>query len=125
MTIQEIEAINEVQTKVHNNAIDHGFYSSIANRLTDYAQRDRPDLAQASTDDFVIAQLGKIACEAGEAIDAVQHDGAKGHRVLEELADVVIRSLDLAAFLQGKLGVEIAKKHEKNKTRPFLHGKRC
>lgn len=44
---------------------------------------------------------------------------------LEELADVIIRTLDLAgSFDTGRFGEIVVAKMEKNRNRPFRHGKR-
>lgn len=42
----------------------------------------------------------------------------------EELADVIIRTLDLAGYLELDLGTAVVHKIEKNKGRPQRHGKR-
>jgi NTP pyrophosphatase (non-canonical NTP hydrolase) len=42
----------------------------------------------------------------------------------EELADVVIRALDLAGHLELALGNSILAKIQKNRERPYRHGKR-
>ena len=42
----------------------------------------------------------------------------------EELADIVIRTLDLAGGLNLDIGSSIEAKVEKNKGRPYRHGKR-
>lgn len=41
----------------------------------------------------------------------------------EELADIVIRTLDLAEFLGADLGAVIQAKLEYNRTRPYKHNK--
>lgn len=46
------------------------------------------------------------------------------YQFTEELADIVIRTLDLAGGLGLNIGESIMEKAEKNKTRPFRHGKR-
>jgi NTP pyrophosphatase (non-canonical NTP hydrolase) len=42
----------------------------------------------------------------------------------EELADIIIRTLDLAGGLDLNIGESIMKKIEKNYERPHRHGKR-
>lgn len=42
----------------------------------------------------------------------------------EELADVVIRALDLGGYFDLPLGEVIVSKMEKNRSRPYRHGKR-
>ncbi|MBU3195680.1 nucleotide pyrophosphohydrolase [Clostridium algidicarnis] len=60
---------------------------------------------------------GEVA-EAHEALRRKDYDNFK-----EELADIVIRTCDLAGGLDIDLEAEILKKIEKNKDRPYKHGK--
>lgn len=66
------------------------------------------------------AVLALIHSEVSEALEAFR----VGERecVAEELADVVIRCLDMAAGLDIDLDAEIAAKMEKNRNRPYRHG---
>ncbi len=64
-----------------------------------------------------------IHSEVSEALEAYRERDS--HGVAEELADVVIRCLDMAAGLNIDLEAEIEWKHEFNKTRPRKHGKVC
>lgn len=50
--------------------------------------------------------------------------GGKPEGIPIELADVVIRCMDMADLYGIDLEAVILKKHEYNKTRPFLHGKK-
>jgi NTP pyrophosphatase (non-canonical NTP hydrolase) len=42
----------------------------------------------------------------------------------EELADIIIRTLDLAGFYELEIGDALVNKIEKNRSRPSMHGKR-
>lgn len=42
----------------------------------------------------------------------------------EELADIIIRTLDLAGYYDLDVGNSVVEKIEKNRNRPKLHGKR-
>lgn len=74
-----------------------------------------------------IESLALIGCEVSEAIESVREDIPKGERhwLGEELADVVLRVLDICGYLKINLNYEMEKKHEINKTRPWRHGKKC
>jgi NTP pyrophosphatase (non-canonical NTP hydrolase) len=64
-----------------------------------------------------------VTSELGEAMEGYRHqDQANFH---EEIADAFIRLFDLCGGLGIDLEAEIAKKSEKNKTRPYKHGKIC
>jgi NTP pyrophosphatase (non-canonical NTP hydrolase) len=66
-------------------------------------------------------KLGLIQSEASEALEAVrsgdiEHTG-------EELADIVIRTLDLAEYLGIDIEAAVERKHKENEMRPIKHGK--
>ena len=116
-------AINGMANDIHANAVEHGFYEDV-DYLIDYlAVNDQPGAIKKVKMNFVLAQIAKIASEAGEAVSAIQH--GNWQELPEELADIVIRTLDLAAYLDYSIGDEIIAKMEKNKNRPYKHGKEC
>ncbi len=64
-----------------------------------------------------------IVTELAEAMEAHRLQNQENFR--EELADTFIRLLDLCGGLNIDIAHEIAKKSEKNKNRPYKHGKIC
>ncbi|HOW36025.1 MAG TPA: nucleotide pyrophosphohydrolase [Candidatus Omnitrophota bacterium] len=64
-----------------------------------------------------------IVTELAEAMEAyrVQND----ENFKEEIADTFIRLFDLCGGLNIDIEKEIAKKSERNKNRPYRHGKIC
>ena len=115
--------INGLASDIHDNAVKHGFYADYL-EAHDYLEvNDQMWHAEVLHMNFVLAQLGKIASEVGEAVSAIQHGDHNGLR--EELADVVIRALDLGAFIEPRIGDCIMLKHETNRDRPYKHGKQC
>lgn len=65
-----------------------------------------------------------IASEAFEAFAAYRN--GKDDEIPEELADIVIRVMDVCEAKSIDLELEIMKKHYKNQARPYRHGgKRC
>ena len=69
-------------------------------------------------------KLALIHSEVSEALEAYRNckDGEMG----EELADVIIRTLDLASYLGIDMEEEVLKKQRQNESRPYRHGgKRC
>ena len=60
--------------------------------------------------------------ELSEALEALRK-GDLGN-VGEELADCVIRIMDMCEGMRIDLEASVAKKHEYNKTRPYRHGKK-
>ena len=82
-------------------------------------------------------KLGLVMGEGGEAMDVhrkayddAEEDPLTGMTPMqeddftEELADVVIRALDVAGYYELEIGDAIISKIEKNKGRPPKHGRR-
>lgn len=66
-------------------------------------------------------KLMLIVSEVAEAQEALR-DGDRAHES-EEVADILIRVLDYAAWRGISLDREVAAKMEKNEVRPRLHGR--
>lgn len=58
-----------------------------------------------------------------EATEKYYREDGKPEGVSSELADVVIRCMDMADYYGIDLEEAIKEKHEFNKTRPYKHGK--
>ena len=93
---------NIIQKELHETAVEKGFWEN------------SPDF---------LNRLMLIVSELGEAAEAYRKDDQENMR--EELADTVIRIMDLAENMGFSLAEEILKKAAFNKTRPYLHGKKC
>lgn len=110
-----MKTLREIQKAVHANACAKGFYDG------------------AVTGDATISmRLALIHSEVSEALEelrecrglvtTIRADG-KPEGFASELADVVIRVLDLAEWLGIDLQDEVLRKHAFNTTRPAMHGK--
>lgn len=64
-----------------------------------------------------------MVTELAEAMEAHRKQDDENFR--EELADTFIRLFDLCGGLNIDIEAEIDKKCQKNKTRPYKHGKVC
>lgn len=97
-----LEAFRDLQKITYSIAQKHGFQNYENNDL------------------FVPTKLSLIASEVSEALEAHRtHDD--GH-IAEELADIVIRTMDLAEALKLDLANAIVEKVQANRLRPFKHG---
>lgn len=72
----------------------------------------------------VITKLALIGTEVAEALDELRKPVYSEEDFVGEVADIIIRTLDLGGFLGVYLGDAVVAKVEKNKTRPFRHGRR-
>lgn len=109
--------INEFQKELHNQSRASGWH----------------DEAQISVPTKLMLMVTEIA-EAMEEYRKYGDDPAyfayvqngKPEGLMIELADCLIRILDLAGYYDVDMEVMIAQKHEYNKTRSFRHGgKKC
>ena len=64
-----------------------------------------------------------IVTELAEAMESYRRQEHENFN--EEIADTFIRLLDLCGGLNIDIEVEISRKSEKNKKRPYKHGKIC
>lgn len=94
-----MKAIKELQKEAHETAKEKGFHENW---------------------NFGTA-IALIHSEATEALEAYRN-GRPNSYVAEELADIVIRTMDLAHYLNIDLSKEIIMKMKINKQRPHKHG---
>ena len=93
------------------SSIEKGFYKSL--NMSEFNSQAK--------------QLMMVTSEVVEVMEALRKD--KGEQeVMDELADIVIRVLDFyqaikdAGVVSQSLDEAVIKKHEKNLTRPHMHG---
>lgn len=117
--------ITQLSEELHDNAVAHGFYDEHDNLIGFLSGLDAPEKCVPVQRDFVLAQLAKITSEVSEAVEVIQHGKLDSEDFAEELADVIIRTLDLCGFLRIDAGKAVIDKAEKNILRPYRHGKVC
>ena len=96
------KSLNELSEICHSIAVEKGFWDNPRN---------------------MGESLMLIVTELAEAMEAHRIQDQENFK--EEIADSFIRLLDLCGGLKIDIEEEIAKKSEKNKKRPYKHGKIC
>ncbi len=99
----------QVTAVVHNTAHDKGFWECYPK---DMAERH-----------IICLKLGLINTEVAEAFEEVRSVKLFKKNLAEELADIVIRCMDLAAWCGLDLAGAILNKAAKNEGRPYRHRK--
>lgn len=113
------DSLTELVAEAFDNSTEHGF-TKIYTDLADAVPKEQQRAMRRTT---LLAKLALITSEVGEAVSALQHSDEPGFA--EEVADIVIRVLDLCGHAQIDLGYEVIKKMMANRKRPYLHGKEC
>ena len=120
-------SITEIAREIHANAVAKGFYDGDKAVIVDGSPRTVP----------VLAQLAMIHGEVSEASEAARDEQwdihwphgepgkSKPEGLVVELADAIIRSLDLATALDLPIEEAIRVKTAFNKTRGRLHGRKA
>lgn len=108
--IPATKSISEWQTEIHKLAVEKGWYKS----------------PKSDTESLALAM-----CEIAEAIEEVRkgvpsyyEKNGKPEGIQVEVADCIIRLLDLCEFRGWNIEEIIQKKHSYNATRPEMHGKK-
>lgn len=113
------EIIDRMSWEMHDIAGEHGFHEN--------------EVIGAVSDQRAAIYVANLHGEVSELWEATRKgklqqpcDKPCGLTCAEEeLADIVIRAMDMAYALDISLGKAIEKKAEYNRTRPHKHGKRC
>lgn len=121
------KSINRIAKWCHANAVEKGFWDDYYEILDEFNEgenvgcQDLIDYANKRKLYWLTSMLALIGTEVYEAIEDLRETGEVNP---EELADIVIRTFDLAAGLEIDLENEVFRKMEINKTRDYLHGKK-
>lgn len=118
--------INELVEKAHRNAKSHGFWEDWERieqleNMTINISKDGEKQVKIDKCNAIATRLMLIVSEVSEALEGIRKDDRENFK--EELADIAIRVGDLCGGLEINLEEEIKKKMERNKSRPYKHGK--
>lgn len=114
------ETLKWLSIQANDTALGHGFYDDAAAVEDTLNSFDAPEEVVAAADrHFLMTQLALITSEVGEAMQAVR----RGEELGPELADVIIRTLDLAAAEGIDIGAAVVDKMIYNEGRPYKHGR--
>lgn len=103
--------INDLCDRANKNAKSKGFWD------------DCGSVDVFDSTNLILAKLALIGTEVSEAVEAVRNNDRKNFE--EELADIIIRTADLARANDVDLEAQIEQKMIKNESRPSTHGKRA
>lgn len=124
-----IASFNKVQESAHDNACIKGFWDN--RRLLEAVAAAHSDLGLHSfaVNSTALAALALVTSEISEAAEAIRHGNKPDDKIPQfsgaeaELADAIIRIMDLAGGMGWNVAEAIAAKVSFNSTRPRLHGK--
>lgn len=110
------KTIEEWKWEIHANAVEHGWY-------------DGPEKNFGELLMLVVTEVAEVMEEYRKGRhmkESYLNEEGKICGVPSELADIVIRVMDICAHYDIDLEQAIAQKHEYNKSRPYKHGgKKC
>ena len=123
--------MKKLQEEIHRIADDHGFWSDyrdLRKLVGEYGgllgvQEDAPELM------IQLSRAMLMVSEISEAVEARRNHDAKDDKLPQysgftvELADCIIRILDMAEQFNLPVIEAILDKSDYNKSRPFMHGK--
>ena len=122
--------INKLAQEVHQNAVDHGFYDGekntaemlclIHSEVSEALEADRKDL-YATEGAWMIRRINRIEHNTMFSVQ-FKHDVKDTFE--DELADIMIRVMDLAAYKKIDLESHIKAKMRYNSLREHKHGKK-
>lgn len=117
--------INELVKKAYENASKKGFWEDWRDIKGGKKHKTVEIKTGHAEDNLINNAIGNrlmlITGEVAEAHEALRKKDYENFK--EELADIVIRVADLAGGLGINLEEEILNKMDKNRNRPYKHGK--
>lgn len=117
-----MNSLNQLAQIIHQNAKDHGFHPEVET-IREFMANQCNNIHGEVTELWDAWRAGKEF----ESCDKAHKMSDLGHYPLnsteEELADIIIRALDLSARLGIDIQRAVESKHAFNTSRPYKHGK--
>ena len=127
---------NELSKKINTGVREKGFWQSMhralaLSRKVENGQIVETENSKATKDAFIAQKIGLIMSECGEALEAMRKPNyeANGYGIgvkdsfADEIADAIIRLLDLCGELNINIDAQIQWKMDHNNGRSEKHGK--
>lgn len=120
-----LTVLNSVQADIHETAIEHGFWDNFLGLL----KTVEPKFVGHVHNQEQIVKLMFVVTELSEGVEALRHNDKSDSMLPEfsgltvELADAMIRIIDLAAMFELPIFDAMLAKMKYNKDRERLHGK--
>ena len=127
MELRFCDAVKIMQVDISRNAIAHGFYDDEQKRYFECGPDG--DFVQVDLSNYFKGnRIALQHSELSEGLEGIRKPHPDQHcpeftNVEIELADTVIRILDMAEFYKLRVIEAIIAKHNFNKSRPYKHGK--
>jgi NTP pyrophosphatase (non-canonical NTP hydrolase) len=105
----------------------NNFSHAYAEDIIDDDQDKLEFVGEALRTNIIAGKLMLMVSELSEALETLRNTGADNlsdGNLGEELADCIIRILDCAHMLDINIGNEIMRKVERNRDRPYKHGRK-
>lgn len=122
--------LTKIAKEINEDVRKKGFWNSMHKAIA-IAEEDSGTSTKDIKDAFIAQKLALVHTEVSEAVEALRKNEyeANGYGLYEkdsfadELADSIIRILDLCGELNIDIQKQIEWKLEKNRQREFMHGK--
>ena len=122
--------LTKLSKEINTDVRKKGFWNSMHTAIK-LSEENGGKSTKDIKDAFIAQKLALVHTEISEAVEALRKEGyeANGYGLFEkdsfadELADSIIRILDLCGELKIDIQKQIDWKLEKNKQREFMHGK--
>lgn len=121
--------IRDMANKAFDHAYDSGFHEDHPHDVLE----ELGYVSDAAIRNYLMVKLALIVTEATEAMDEVRsnddplesyyREDGKPEGLASELADIIVRTGDLAASFEIDLEAAVIEKMAYNKSRPAKHGK--